>query len=122
VAPSNDPAGDCGVMLTLQLKNEAQARAFAAQPGVGGFVLIDHGKHVYTNWEPLREKRISHHPDMNPFFFPKNQGLRADYSDAACPRTLDILRRTVYVSINPDWTDVEVKAKLKDLKAAAAAI
>jgi dTDP-4-amino-4,6-dideoxygalactose transaminase len=122
VAPSNDQAGDCGVMLTLQFKNEAKARAFAAAPGIGGFVVIDHGKHVYTNWEPLREKRISHHPDMNPFFFAKNKGLRADYSDTACPRTLEILRRTVYVSVNPDWTDEQVKAKQDALKAAAQAL
>lgn len=122
VAPSNDQAGDCGVMLTLKFKNEAQARAFTSAPGVGGLVIIDHGKHVYTEWEPLREKRISHHPDMNPFFFPKNKGLRADYSDTACPRTLEILRRTVYISVNPDWTDAQVQDKIKAMKAAAQAL
>ena len=122
IAPSNDPEGDCGVMLTLQFKNETQARAFASAPGVGGFVLIDHGKHVYTNWDTLREKRIAHHPDMNPFFFPKNKGLRADYSDAACPRTLAVLRRTVYVGINPDWTDEQTATRINALKAAARAL
>ena len=122
VAPSNDPEGDCGVVLALKLKDEAKARTFAAAPGVGGMVVIDHGKHVYTNWDTLREKRISHHPDMNPFFFKKNKGLRADYSDSACPRTLEILRRTVYVNTNPDWTDEEVKLRIKALKAAAKTI
>lgn len=121
VAPSNDPAGDCGVMLTLMFRDETKARAFTATPGVGGFVAIDHGKHVYTNWEPLRAKRISHHPDMNPFFFPKNKDLHADYSDTACPRTLEILRRTVYVAINPDWTDEQVASRIGTLKAAAQA-
>jgi dTDP-4-amino-4,6-dideoxygalactose transaminase len=119
VAPSNDPEGDCGVMLTVQFEDEAAARAFVAAPGVGGFVLIDHGKHVYTQWTPLREKRSSHHPDMNPFFFPKNQGLRMDYSDSACPRTLEILRRTVHIDINPDWTEEQLKKKAAALKAAA---
>ncbi len=122
VAPSNDQAGDCGVALTLQFKSEAKARAFAAAPGVGGMVLIDHDKHVYTNWEPLRQKRCGHHPDMNPFFFPKNKGLRADYSDTACPRTLEILRRTVYVFTNPDWTDEQLKAKVDAIKAAVKAL
>ncbi|MEI6168224.1 MAG: aminotransferase class I/II-fold pyridoxal phosphate-dependent enzyme [bacterium] len=115
VAPSNDQKGDCGVMLTLQFKDEVMARAFATAPGVDGLVLIDHHKHVYTNWVPLREKRSFHHPDMNPFFFPKNQGLRADYSDTACPRTLEILRRTIYVAVNPDWNDVEIAKKIKAL-------
>lgn len=122
VAPSNDQAGDCGVALTLQFKNEATARAFIAAPGVGGLVLIDHDKHIYTNWTPLREKLSSHHPDMNPFNFPKNKGLRADYTDSACPRTLEILRRTVYVSTHPDWTDEQLKAKAEALKAAAKAL
>ncbi|MEI6169204.1 MAG: DegT/DnrJ/EryC1/StrS family aminotransferase [bacterium] len=122
VAPSNDQDGDCGVMLTLQFKEESTARAFATAPGVGGVVLIDHGKHVYTNWEPLREKRSFHHPDMNPFFFPKNQGLRADYSDTACPRTLEVLRRTVYVPVDPDWTGEQVNVKCDALKAAATAL
>lgn len=121
VAPSNDPAGDCGSMLTLQFKDEAAARAFATAPGVGGVVLIDHGKHVYTEWTPLREKRSGHHPDMNPFNFPKNQGLRADYSDTACPRTLAILRRTVYVSVSPDWTEQELSDKQPALRKAARA-
>jgi dTDP-4-amino-4,6-dideoxygalactose transaminase len=117
VAPSNDPEGDCGVVLALQFKDEAKARAFASAPDVNGLVVIDHGKHVYTQWEPLREKRISHHPDMNPFFFPKNKGLRADYSDTACPRTLQILRRTVYIHSNPDWTVEQVNARSEALKA-----
>ncbi len=118
VAPSNDPAGDCGVMLTLTFRDEAKARVFATAPDVGGLVLIDHGKHVYTNWEPLRAKRISHHTDMNPFFFPKNKGLRADYSDTACPRTLEILRRTVYVQINPDWSGEQIASRVEALQAA----
>ena len=59
---------------------------------------------------------------MNPFFFPKNKGLRADYSDAACPRTLAVLRRTVYVGINPDWTDEQTATRINALKAAARAL
>ncbi len=118
-APSNDREGDCGVMLTLQFKEEAAARAFARAPGVQGMVLIDHGKHVYTEWTPLREKRSAHHPDMNPFLFARNKGLRMDYSDKACPRTLEILRRTAYVPVNPDWTEKELKEKQAALRTAA---
>jgi dTDP-4-amino-4,6-dideoxygalactose transaminase len=119
VAPGNDPEGDCGVMLTLQFANEAAARAFATAPGINGLVVIDHGKHIYTNWAPLREKRISHHPDMNPFFFQKNKGLRMDYSDSACPRTLEILRRTVYIACNPDWTPGQLQTLASALQTAS---
>jgi dTDP-4-amino-4,6-dideoxygalactose transaminase len=119
IAPSNDPDGDCGVVAAFRFANEAQARAFKGAPGVGGYVGIDHGKHVYTQWAPLREKRIMHCKAMNPFYFRQNKGLRADYSDTACPRTLALLRRTVLVSLNPDWTKAQVKEKIAALKAAA---
>ncbi|MDD5704461.1 MAG: DegT/DnrJ/EryC1/StrS family aminotransferase [Kiritimatiellae bacterium] len=118
VAPSNDQAGDCGVMLTLQFQDESKARAFASAAGGGSFVLIDHGKHVYTNWTPLREKRVAHRADMNPFNFQQNRDLRADYSDTACPRTLEILRHTVHVPMDPDWTADQLRARAKTLKAA----
>jgi hypothetical protein len=121
IAPSNDPEGDCGVVAAFQFADEARARAFKGAPGVGGYVGIDHGKHVYTAWTPLREKRIMHHPDMNPFNFAKNRGLRADYSDAACPRTLELLRRTVFCSLNPDWTKAQIAEKIAAFKAAAKA-
>jgi dTDP-4-amino-4,6-dideoxygalactose transaminase len=119
IAPSNDPEGDCGVVAAFRLADEVKARAFCGAPGVGGYVGIDHGKHVYTEWTPLREKRIMHCKEMNPFYFRQNKGLRMDYSDSACPRTLALLRRTVFVSLNPDWTKAQVKEKIAALKAAA---
>jgi dTDP-4-amino-4,6-dideoxygalactose transaminase len=118
IAPSNDPEGDCGVVCAFRFESEEKARAFCKSPGVGGYVGIDHGKHVYTAWEPLRAKRISHHPDMNPFFFAKNKGLRMDYSDTAAPKTLALLRRTVFCGMNPDWKEADVAAKIAALKAA----
>jgi dTDP-4-amino-4,6-dideoxygalactose transaminase len=118
LAPSNDREGDCGVVCAFQFENEAAARAFQKSPGVSGYVGIDHGKHVYTAWEPLRAKRISHHPAMNPFNFAQNKDLRADYSDTACPATLALLRRTVFCALNPDWTEKKVAEKIAGLRAA----
>ena len=121
LAPSNDPEGDCGVAVAYQFENEAQARAFQSSPGVGGYVGIDHGKHVYTNWTPLREKRSMHHPAMNPFNFPQNKGLRMDYGDKVCPRTLELLRRTVFTFVDPDWTDALVTAQIETIRKAGKA-
>lgn len=106
-APSNDPDGDCGVALTLQFDDPKAARAFASNFG-GGYLGIDHGKHIFSEWTPITEKLVNHRPDMNPFNFPQNQGLRADYSDDVCSRTLDILRRTYFVPINPEWNNSEI--------------
>jgi dTDP-4-amino-4,6-dideoxygalactose transaminase len=119
VAPNNDAAGDCGVSLVLQFPGEPEARAFMAVSKAAGFLGIDSGKHVYTNWTPLREKRISHHPDMNPFHFPKNAGSPARYDETACPRTLELLRRTVFLSIDPDWTEAQVAARVNAIRGAA---
>jgi dTDP-4-amino-4,6-dideoxygalactose transaminase len=110
VAPSNDPEGDCGVVLMLQFDEPERASAFVGTCPISGCRGIDHGKHVYTNWTPLLEKRIMHHPDMNPFHFPQNQGLRMNYSDEACPKTLELLRRTFFITMNPDWTGDEVES------------
>ncbi|MHB1001479.1 MAG: DegT/DnrJ/EryC1/StrS family aminotransferase [Armatimonadota bacterium] len=107
VAPSNDPEGDCGSVLALQFDDSQAARTFADTFN-GGYLGIDHGKHIYTEWTPIIEKRVNHRPDMNPFNFPQNQGLRADYTEDTCPRTLDILRKTYFIPLSPDWSEAEV--------------
>jgi dTDP-4-amino-4,6-dideoxygalactose transaminase len=109
IVPNNDIEGDCGVVSGLQFESEKQARAFMAASGVGGYLGIDHGKHVFTNWEPLIEKRSMHHPDMNPFNFPKNKGLRAKYTAEVCPKTLELLRRTFFIGVNPDATEAQIE-------------
>ena len=113
IAPNNDPEGDCGVVVAFQFDTEAKARAF----GQGG-LPIDSGKHVYTNWEVLARKSAMHHPEMNPFTFPANRGLRTDYGEDACPRTLDLLRRTVFCGVNPDWTEEDVQRGIAACRAA----
>ncbi len=117
IAPNNDPEGDCGVVVAFQFDSEAKARAFAEE--TGGWLPIDSGKHVYSNWEPLLQKRIMHHPDMNPFRHPRNQGLRTDYTPDMCPRTLDVLSRTVFLSLHPDWSEEEVTRRIEMCRKAA---
>ena len=102
-APSNDPEGDCGVVAAFQFEDEATARGFVTAPGVDGYLGIDHGKHVYTAWEPLRAKRIMHHPGMNPFNFARNSGMRC----------------TVFCPLNPDWTETEISARVTAITKAA---
>lgn len=117
IAPNNDPEGDCGVAVALQFGSEQEAREYAER--VGGWLPIDSGKHVYSNWEPLLAKRVMHHPAMNPFQHPRNQGLRMTYTPDMCPRTLDILRRTVFLSLHPDWTEQEVAQRIDLCRRAA---
>lgn len=111
-APSNDVKGDCGVVVCFQYENEAKARAFAKAEGVAGWLPIDSGKHVYSNWEPILEHRIGHHPGMNPYLMPQNKNLRTKYTKTMCPRTLDILKRTVFVSLHTDWNESQIRSRI----------
>jgi hypothetical protein len=108
----NDPEGDCGQTLGFRFDSERKARAFAGAEGVHGSLPIDSDKHVYSNWTPILEKRGAHHPALDPFRLPQNRKLRTDYSADMCPRTLEHLKRTVFLSINPDWTDEETAARI----------
>lgn len=119
-APSNDLKGDCGVVIAFQFADEASARAFARADGVGGWLPIDSGKHVYTNWDPVLKHRAGHHPGMNPYCMPQNRKLRIKYAPDMCPRTLDILKRTVFINLHPDWKRAHVGARIEACRKAAA--
>ena len=118
--PSNDIEGDCGTTLAIRFERAEQAEAFSLAEGVKGTVPINTGKHVYCNWTPIMNKVGALHPLMDPFRMEANRDIVPDYRADMCPETLDYLSRTVYVSINPDWTQEELDEKLTAIKAALA--
>lgn len=110
-APSNDIDGDCGTTLSLRFDTAEECRAYqkkCADLGVGSTVPIDTGKHVYTNWTQIMEKRGAMHPAMDPFKMEANRGLNMDYSPDMCSKTLDLLSRTLYIAISPDWAEADL--------------
>ena len=119
IGPSNDIAGDCGVTLPIVCRNEAAARAFAEQVGLGCYLPIDTGKHIYTHWTAILETRGALHPAMDPFKHPANAPFVPDYKNEVFPRTLDLLSRTVFVPVNPDLTPAELDGAAEKLRAAA---
>lgn len=117
VAPSHDTEGDCATTLSLRFDTAEECRAFADKciaDGLGITIPIDTGKHVYTNWTQIMEKRGAHHPALDPFLMKENEGLAHNYSADMCLKTLDLLSRTAYIAISPDWTadDVEKAAEI----------
>lgn len=114
-APSNDLEGDCGTTLAIAFESEEAARKFATYEGVMCGLPIDTGKHVYTNWSCIMEKKGALNPLMDPFKFEANKGIVPEYTADMCKKTLDILSRTVYVSINPDWTQEELEERAQVL-------
>lgn len=107
--PSNDIAGDCGTTVAFAFDSEEKARSFAQADGVKGTLPIDTGKHVYTHWTPILEKRGAFNSLMDPFNMEVNKKLNHDYTLDMCPKTLDILSRTVYVGVNPDWNRGDIE-------------
>ena len=79
-----------------------------SEKGIGTTVPIDTGKHIYTNWTQIMEKRGALHPAMDPFLMKENQGLQMNYTMDMCPKSLDLLSRTLYVGINPEWTETDI--------------
>jgi len=110
-ASSHDPDGDCGTTLAFRFETEREARAFNER--INGTVPIDTGKHVYTNWTPVMDKRGAFHPEMDPFKMTANRGLNHNYTIDMCPKTLDYLARTVYMNVNPNWTERDIAEKIK---------
>ncbi len=112
-APSNDIEGDCGTTLALRFDSVQKAREVSV--ATGGVMPIDTGKHIYTNWTPILNKRGAFNPLMDPFKMEANQGIIPDYSLDMCPETLDCLSRTVYIGVNPDETAKQLDTKLEKI-------
>jgi hypothetical protein len=85
------------VGLSVIFERAQDAKAFAAQRGVER--LIDTGRHVYTNWEPIFSQRFFN-SRMDPYRW-ANRDI--SYSAEMCPKTLDILERTCYVSLGAQF-------------------
>jgi dTDP-4-amino-4,6-dideoxygalactose transaminase len=121
----NDLAGECGTVAGLLFEQEKPARLFMArlaEQGVWSWTPIDSGRHVYSNWEALMERRGSYHPALDAFRRPENRGSKMKYSPDMCPRTLDILARTVFISLHPDLKASQVRAWVRACEKAAEAI
>ncbi len=115
-AKANSLDWECGANVIYQFATAAQAERFASL--AGGGILANTGRHNYTEWDPILTKSGGHHPAMNPFNFAENQGLRMHYTADACPRTLELLRRTYFTPVNPDWSEEQVAEKIRAYRAA----
>lgn len=113
--PSNDPAGDCGTTLALQFESEEVARRVATAD-LRGTLPIDTGKHVYSHWTPILEKRGAFHPLMDPFKMEANKDILPDYHRDMCPETLDKLSKVVYFNVNPNDTQQELDTKIQRIR------
>lgn len=118
-AKANDLAGECCTNLLLQLPTaEAAAKVAAA---IGACVAGNTGRHTYTEWDPVLTHQGSFHPALNPYNLPQNKRCRMKYSKDMCPRSLDILSRTVLKTLSPAMTRPQIAGLIATLKTAVAA-
>lgn len=96
ISPHNDP--DNAVGLSVIFDKAEDAKAFAENTS-GTERLIDTGRHVYTNWEPIFAQR-SFHERMNPYRWAKRE---ITYAPDMCKKTLDIVSRTCRVSLGAQF-------------------
>ena len=120
--PSHDVKGDCSTNLSFFFETEKEARAFAANENIKGTVIIDRSKHIYRDWAPIIEKRGAFNPLLDPFKMEANKDIVPDYHADMCPKTLDLLSRTVDLAINPDDTKEILDQKIEIYKKAIAEI
>lgn len=109
--PLHSPEGECATAVMYLLPNAETADYFAK--AVDGTILLNTGRHTYTEWDPILARQGAHHPALNPFNFPQNANCRMDYHHDMCPQSLDILSRTVSIGLHPDDT-TETLSRLID--------
>jgi len=114
ISPANETDGDCGSSLPVLFDTAAEALAFmdAHSKDVGMMRPYDTGKHVYSRWEPILNQRGSHHPKLNPYRFARR---KITYSKDMCPRSLDIMARTVVLGVPYRATVAEARATARKL-------
>ncbi|MBQ9797559.1 MAG: aminotransferase class I/II-fold pyridoxal phosphate-dependent enzyme [Clostridia bacterium] len=116
--PSNDILGDCGTTIAFSFDSAEKADRFSKANGIHGVVPINTDKHVYRNWTPILEKKGAFHPLMDPFKMEANRDIVPNYTKDMCPKTLDLLSKAVYVSVDPDWSVTEMDALIRNAKKA----
>jgi hypothetical protein len=95
ISPHNDPENAVGLAVIFDRAEDA--KNFAGHHGVER--LIDTGRHVYTNWQPIMTQR-TFHDKMNPW---KWANREITYSNDMCSKTLDILSRTCRVALGAQF-------------------
>ena len=113
---------ECGTHLGFLFKKEKKAREFCDKlgaQGVGSFLPMDTGRHVYTRWEPIMRYQGAHHPALDPFKLAANRKALVKYTHDMCKDSLAILARAVLVPMHANNTRARVRKIAAAIKGAA---
>ena len=111
----DDPEGDCGFCVNFIMNDIQKVDKILELADKEGLPLVklyearlfEGGDlHIYSNWTPILEKRGT--TDLGyPWKDPSYKGS-VEYSTDMCPKSLDILNRTVRIMINIKMTDTNI--------------
>lgn len=99
---------DCDKFKMVKNNDESSAAAIPIiyDKALESGSLLETGRHIYTNWEPLMNQE-AFHKDMNPFKWAKREII---YTNDMCQKTLDILARAKNIGIPYNMSLDEIKA------------
>ncbi|MEI7831606.1 MAG: DegT/DnrJ/EryC1/StrS family aminotransferase [bacterium] len=118
--PSHDTDGECGISLGFRYDTEEEAVAVMealAAANVSHMRPFDTDRHVYANWEPIINHRVMHCNALNPFNNPANAECRTEYTADMLPHTLDLMKRTLFLNLNPYMGEEAIVKIITTLKA-----
>ena len=104
----DDPDGDCGISAAILVRDAHSARRYAEALTAEGLpcgTAHNDGfpdRHIYVYWDSILAKR-SHHPEASVWRHPAYAG-DVTYSRESCPRTLDLLNRSLRFGFNMRMT------------------
>jgi len=111
IRAANDAEGDASIALVLLAKSAEQAGRIAEALDAEGVdcSTLYHPQHVdyhiYTHWQPIVHQR-AWSEQQNPWIW---HGGPFDYSPSACPRSLDLLSRSIHMNISPELTNTQLE-------------
>lgn len=109
----DDPEGDCGVSFAVIANSKEECKALTealAKEGLtvgSAYSAAFPDRHIFTYWEGV-VKHQGATPKNYPWNDPAYHGT-ADYSADACPRTLDILSRSLRLSLNQAMSEQNIR-------------
>lgn len=108
----DDPSGDCGISFSIIFKSEELMEKFADKVSEEGLEVgsLYSGKfpdrHIYSYWDSILNKRGTNSLNY-PWGDPNYKGC-VEYSKDMCPKTLDILSRTLRMSIHLNMSEQNI--------------
>ncbi|MBS4196043.1 DegT/DnrJ/EryC1/StrS family aminotransferase [Lederbergia citri] len=118
-----DPEGDVSYSLIFYLSDTEAAKTFADllnAEGIPNGTIYNNGiadRHIYVNWDYVLDKRGASEKG-NPWTCESYKG-NVQYSKDMCPNTLDLLARSISISLHQNLSNEDCQDAIEAIKKVA---